>query len=155
METKPTHEQAQLHLHVYEMRREARLRYGRDWFFKNYFADNFEDGMRIAPPGTENGALFMMVLGYWEMAASMVLHGAVNEELFMEPSFCGEMFFIFAKVRPFLNELRERFQSPSMFTNIEKLINKSEKSRELLKTFETRIANRRKAITEAARAAAS
>ena len=35
METKPTHEQAQLHLQVYEMRREAKLRQGRDWFFKN------------------------------------------------------------------------------------------------------------------------
>ena len=46
METKPTHEQAQLHLQVYEMRREARLRQGRDWFFKNYFVDSLDDSMR-------------------------------------------------------------------------------------------------------------
>ena len=56
METKPTHEQAQLHLQVYDMRREARLRQGRDWFFKNYFVDNLEDAMRIAAPGTEGRA---------------------------------------------------------------------------------------------------
>ena len=48
METKPTHEQAQLHLQVYEMRREARLRQARDWFFKNYFADSLDESMRIA-----------------------------------------------------------------------------------------------------------
>ena len=50
MATKPTHEQAQLHLQIYEMRREARLRQARDWYFNNYFVDNFEDSMRIAPP---------------------------------------------------------------------------------------------------------
>jgi hypothetical protein len=85
----------------------------------------------------------------------MVLHGAVNEDLFMETSFCGEMFFIFAKVTPFLKELREKFQSPTMFGNIEKLINRSEKGRETLKTFEARIAARRKAMAEAATAKAS
>ena len=53
METKPTHEQAQLHLQVYEMRREAKLRQGREWFFKNYFVEKLEDSMRIAAPGTE------------------------------------------------------------------------------------------------------
>ena len=46
METKPTHEQAQLHLQVYEMRREAKLRQARDWFFKNYFADNLDEELR-------------------------------------------------------------------------------------------------------------
>ena len=52
MSTKPTHEQAQLHLQVYDQRREARLRQGREWFFKNYFADSLDEGMKIAPPGT-------------------------------------------------------------------------------------------------------
>jgi len=56
METKPTHEQAQLHLQVYDMRREPKLRQARDWFFKNYFVDNLEDSTRIAAPGTETGA---------------------------------------------------------------------------------------------------
>ncbi len=67
MDTKPTHEQAQLHLQVYEMRREAKLRQGREWFFKNYIVENLDDAMRIAGPGTETGALSMMVLSYWEL----------------------------------------------------------------------------------------
>ena len=56
MATKPTHEQAQLHLQVFEQRREARLRQARDWFFKNYFVENFDDSMRIAAPGTESSS---------------------------------------------------------------------------------------------------
>ena len=55
METKPTHEQAQLHLQVYDLRREARLRQARDWFQQNYYAETLEEAMRIAPMGTEKG----------------------------------------------------------------------------------------------------
>ena len=50
METKPTYEQARLHLQIYEMRREARLRQARDWFFNNYFVDNLDDAMRLMTP---------------------------------------------------------------------------------------------------------
>src|SRR5215471_16591984 len=66
MSTKPTHEQAQLQLQVYDQRREAKLRQARDWFTHNYFADNYRDALRIAAPGTEGGTYFMMVVGYWE-----------------------------------------------------------------------------------------
>ena len=52
-ESKPTHEQAQLHLQIYDLRREERLRQARDWFFKSYNAKTFDDMMRIA--GTELG----------------------------------------------------------------------------------------------------
>ena len=55
LETKPTHEQAQLHLQVYNLRREPRLRQSRDWFFKNYIVESLDDAMRIAAPGTEGG----------------------------------------------------------------------------------------------------
>jgi len=118
METKPTHEQAQLHLQVYEMRREARLRYGRDWFFKNYFADTLEDGMRIAPPGTENGALFMMVLGYWEQACALLNYGLLHEGLFFETS--GEFFGVWDRVKPIVPQAREMFVNKQFLANLEK-----------------------------------
>ena len=62
MASKPTYEQAQLHLQIYEERREPRLRQARDWFFANCFADTLDEAMRIAPPGTEAGTNFMMVI---------------------------------------------------------------------------------------------
>jgi hypothetical protein len=52
MGTIPTFEQAQLHLQVYDQRREARLRQARDWFQQNYKAETFDEAMRLAPMGT-------------------------------------------------------------------------------------------------------
>jgi len=90
MSEKPTQEQAQPHLQIYELRREAKLRQARDWFMKNYFVDNLEDWMRIAAPGTENGALVMMVISYWDQTCAMLNYGLLHEELFFETT--GEFF---------------------------------------------------------------
>ena len=53
MASKPTHEQAHLHLQIYEERRDSRLRQARDWFFANCFADTLDEAMHIASPGTK------------------------------------------------------------------------------------------------------
>ena len=82
MDAKPTHEQAQLQLQVYELRREARLRQARDWFFQNYYVNSLEDSMRVAAPGTEGGTLAMMVLSYWEQACALLDYGLLHEDLF-------------------------------------------------------------------------
>ncbi|MDQ6665700.1 MAG: hypothetical protein M3Z23_15075 [Acidobacteriota bacterium] len=118
METKPTYEQAQLHLQIYDMRREARLRQARDWFFKNYFADNLDDAMRIAAPGTETGAFVMMVFGYWDQACAMLNHGLLHEDLFFETS--GEFFGVWERVKPGIREGRERFANQLFLANLEK-----------------------------------
>jgi hypothetical protein len=118
METKPTHEQAQLHLQVYDMRREARLRQGRDWYFKNYFVDTLEDSMRIAGPGTESGALAMMVLSYWEQACALLNYGLLHEDLFFETS--GEFFGVWERVKPIVPQARERFMNRQFLGHLEK-----------------------------------
>src|SRR5204862_938972 len=118
MATKPTHEQAQLHLQVYEQRREAKLRQARDWFFKNYFVENFDDATRIAAPGTENGALAMMVLSYWEQACALLNYGLLHEDLFFETT--GEFFGVWERVKPTLEEGRKRFSSKIYLANLEK-----------------------------------
>ena len=81
MATKPTHEQAQLHLQVYDLRREPRLRQARDWFQQKYHADTVEEAMRIAAPGTENGTFFGMVIGYWEQACACSIWSAARRSL--------------------------------------------------------------------------
>src|SRR5213082_637738 len=117
MATKPTHEQAQLHLQVYEQRREARLRQARDWFFKNYFVENFDDSMRIAAPGTENGTHAMMVLSYWEQACALLNYGLLHEDLFFETS--GEFFGVWELLKPVVPQFRERFADPQLLANLE------------------------------------
>lgn len=156
MSTKATAADAEVILKLYDLRREAEMRKARHWWLVTFWPESVDDFMKVANAmGSPENNWLRQVGGYWEMAASLVLHGAVKEELFMEPSFCGEMFFVYAKLRPILNQLREKLQSPTMLSNVEKLINKSEKGRETLKLFETRIANRGKAMAEAAKAKAS
>jgi len=118
MATKPTREQAQLHLQVYEQRREAKLRQARDWFFKNYFVENFEDSARIAAPGTENGALAMMVLSYWEQACALLNYGLLHEDLFFETS--GEFFGVWELAKPIVPQARELFKSKQFLGHLEK-----------------------------------
>ena len=118
MANQPTHEQAQLHLQVYDLRREARLRQARDWFQANYKADTVEEAMRIAQPGTEAGAFFGMVIGYWEQACALLNYGLLHDELFFETS--GEFFGIWEQVKTVLPQFREQFGDPNMLSNMER-----------------------------------
>src|SRR5438309_5581641 len=118
MENKPTHEQAQLHLQVYEQRREARLREARDWFFKNYHVATIDDAMRIAAPGTEGGAFAGMVLSYWEQACALLNYGLLHEDLFFETS--GEFFGVWELVKAIVPQARERFMNKQFLVHLEK-----------------------------------
>jgi len=124
MEAKPTYEQAQLHLQIYEMRREARLRQARDWFAKNYFAESMEEAMRLATPGTEAGAFIMMVFGYWDQACSLLNYGLLHEDLFFETN--GEFFGVWERVKPTIREGRERFVNQQFLAHVEKTANRYE-----------------------------
>ena len=117
MASKPTHEQAQLHLQVYDLRREARLRQARDWFQQNYNAETVEEAMRLAAPGTENGTFFGMVIGYWEQACALLNYGLLNDDLFFETS--GEFFGVYEQVKPVLSQFRQQFGNPTLLTNLE------------------------------------
>jgi hypothetical protein len=118
METKPTHEQAQLHLQVYDLRREARLRQARDWFSKNYNPDTFEEAVRIAAPGTEEGAFAGMVLGYWEQACALLNYGLLHEDLFFETS--GEFFGVWERIKGIVPKARESFASKQFLSHLER-----------------------------------
>lgn len=118
MANQPTHEQAQLHLQVYDLRREARLRQARDWFQRNYNADTVEEAMRLAAPGTEHGAFFGMVIGYWEQACALLNYGLLHDELFFETG--GEFYGIWEQVKGLLPQFREQFGDPNLLSNLER-----------------------------------
>jgi hypothetical protein len=107
-----------LQLQIYDLRREAKLRQARTWVFQNYHVDSFDDAMRLAPPGTENGALVMMVFGYWEQACSYLNHGLLHEDLFFETS--GEFFGLWELVKNIVPEGRKRFSNQAFLGNVEK-----------------------------------
>ncbi len=95
-------ESAQLNLKLFDLRREPVLRAARAWFLSEFNPESFAE--LVALVSGEHNASFRMVLGYWDMAASLVVSGAIDAESFVAAH--GEIFATFSKVHPFLHELR-------------------------------------------------
>jgi hypothetical protein len=140
MSKKATAADAQLIMQLYDLRREGEMRKARSWWFREFWPKNADDFLKIAfAMGTQENNWLRQVHGYWSMAAAFVLQGALSEELFIQPAVSGEMFVLFAKVHPFLKELREKGGDPEMFGNIEKVIASSKYGRERLKFMIKRV----------------
>jgi hypothetical protein len=123
-----TNEQVNLMLRLYEDRREPRLREAREWFSANFHAKNEEDLMRVCPPGSKENAYMRMVLGYWEMAASIVNRGLIEENFFFENS--GEQWGVWEQVKPVIGAWRAMFSSPKFLANLEEQVKRLEVWRE-------------------------
>lgn len=140
---------AELILKLYDLRREAELRKARAWF-AGWWPQTAEVVIEMIsrPSNPAENAWFRQVSGYWEMAASLVLRGALNDELFTDSG--GEMWFTLAKVYPFLKEIREKAQVPYFFQRVEKVATGSKEGRERLEMMLKRAdAARSKAMAKA------
>ena len=141
MPKKPTIDDARLILELYDLRREAEMRKARHWWVATFWPKNADDFVRVASAmGTEENNWLRQVGGYWGIAVSFVLNGVLSEKLFFQVPFCGEMYFIFAKVRPFLPELREKMKNPELFLRIEQAIMGSKVARAQFEQVEARVA---------------
>ncbi len=119
---------ANLILKLYDLRREKTMRDARNWIFG--FNPTSVDEFWQTMMDPEVGGYLRMVTSYWEMAASLVNHGAIDADMFNDTA--GEHIMVFAKVEPLLAELREKFQNPEAFKHLEKLILESPNGRERL-----------------------
>ena len=122
-------ESADLILKLYDLRREDTMRKARDWMYM-FNPTSAEEYMQTMMDPTVGGYL-RMVTSYWDMAASFVNHGAIDPEMFSDTA--GEHMIVFAKIEPFLAELREIWQSPKAFAHLEKVINDMPDGAERLK----------------------
>jgi hypothetical protein len=120
-------EDANLILKLYELRREEVMRKARDWYIW-FNPTSMQDVLDTFM--SDKSAYYRMVTSYWEMAATLVNHGAIDEEMFNEAN--GEQMVVFAKIEPFLAELRTRFESPQMLANLEKLVMRRPDAKEML-----------------------
>ena len=128
------HEDADLILKLYDLRREPVMREARNWFFTfnpTSAAEYMETMM-----GPQSGYL-RMVISYWDMAASLVNNGAIDEKMFNEAN--GEHLFIFAKIEPILAELRQTWNAPEMLQNFETLVRRTPNSEKTLAEIRERI----------------
>ena len=124
MKEHPDNFDAELLLELYDLRREAKLRQGREWFIREFHAKSFDEYLAQAPMGSEHSALFRMTISYWDMAASLVNHGLIKEDLFFENT--GEFWIIWDKVRNLAPTLREKNKNPLAWKNLETLAGKYE-----------------------------
>ena len=140
MAKQPSAQDAALILRLYELRREPELRKARHWWLAEFSPRAADDFLKVARAfGTQENNWLRQVPSYWAIAASFVLQGVLSEELFLRPSCSGEMFVIFAKVHPFLPELRKKLEDPEVFLDIEKVIMSTKWGRERLKFISKRI----------------
>jgi hypothetical protein len=140
MKKKPTAEDARLILELYNLRRESELRKARQWWLMTFWPKSADDFVKVATAmGSQENNWLRQVGGYWGIAVSFVLNGVLSEKLFFQLAFCGEMYFIFAKVRPFLTEIREKMNNPDLFRIMEKAILGSKIARAQFEEVEARV----------------
>ena len=107
---------AELILKLYDLRREAVMREARQWFFA-FNPESIEDIQRVVT--SEHSGFFRMVTSYWDMACSFVNHGAIDAEMFNDAN--GEQVFIYAKLQPFLAEMRA-VGNPTYLQHLERAV---------------------------------
>jgi hypothetical protein len=111
------HDDADLILKLYDLRREKVMREAREWWF-SFNPTNIQEVM-----GTmmgENSGYMRMVLSYWDMACAMVLSGAIDEELFNQTN--GEHMLVYMKIEPVLQDLRTMFDNPEFAKSLETVV---------------------------------
>ena len=139
---------ADLILKLYDLRREKVMREARNWFFTfnpTSAAEYMETLM------SEQGAYARMVISYWDMAASLVNNGAIDEQMFNDAN--GEHLFIFAKIEPILEALRQEWNQPDMLKHFETLIRRIPNNKEKLAGMRERIKMITAMMAERAKAA--
>jgi hypothetical protein len=137
-------ESATLNLQLFDLRREAVLRQARAWFLSDFNPETFTEFVELV--SGEHNAWFRMVIGYWDMAASLVTTGAIDGDAFRAVH--SEFVATFSKIQPFLDELRKVSKEPDLCKHMEAVVMAAPDA-------EAMLTRRREAIRAAAKARAS
>lgn len=140
------HEDADLILKLYELRREPVMREARNWMF-TFNPTRLEDVMEVMV-GEHSGHL-RMVMSYWDMACALVNNGAIDEDLFNQTN--GEHVFVYMKIEPVIEDLRQMF-SPEFLKNLETVVKRIPEIETKLPAMRERMARFAAAREERARA---
>ena len=136
---------AEIILKLYDLRREPLMSQARAWVTGEFWPATADEYFNVASnPADPHNAFVRQVIGFCEMAAALVLHGAVSPELFVDCN--AEGFFLLAKFAPFLDEIRER--SPMFLQKTSEMIKRftsaASKYEAVQKNVEAMRAGRRK-----------
>lgn len=107
-------------LKLYELRRDDKMRAARAWYFSEFAPQSAVDIARLYRAGEQASAYYRAVTSYWDMASSFVLNGGLDEKMFLDAN--SEHIFIYAKIAPFLNDIRQLFGEPDYLISLEQLV---------------------------------
>ena len=120
---KATAADADIVMKLYDLRREPEMRKARNWYANADFS-SWEALQKVMMAwGTQENAWFRQNLTYWENAASLVLRGVVNQDLFFDWN--GEILFTYVKIKPYLKQIRETSGSDEFMSKTEQLFNRT------------------------------
>jgi hypothetical protein len=118
MTTKP--DDALAILKLYELRSEPLMREARRWFFSEFNPKSGLEILALLQTGEKESAFYRMVSSHWEVAAALVNNGGIDEAMFLAAN--SEHLVVFAKLQPFLKEIRETIDEPDYLANLEQLL---------------------------------
>jgi len=110
-------------LKLYELRRDEKMRAARAWYFSEFAPTSAMDIIALYRQGEQASAYYRMVTSFWDMAASFVNNGAMDEKMFQGST--SEHIFVYTKIQPFLAEIRELFREPEYLSHLEELVMKT------------------------------
>jgi len=140
---------ADLILKLYDLRREATMREARNWFF-SFNPTSVQDVIDTLMG--EHSGHYRMVISYWDMAASLVNNGAIDEKMFNEAN--GEHVFVYSKIEPLIPELRKMFDNDEFLKNLETVVKRMPNIDERIASMRERMKQFSAMREERARAAA-
>lgn len=135
METKP--QDALAILKLYELRSETLMRAARAWFFTEFSPESGREIVALLQTGEKQSAYYRMVTSHWEVAAALVNNGGIDEQMFLAAN--TEHLVVFAKLQPFVAEIRETIGEPDYLANLEQLVMRAP-------NVEKKLENRRRLI---------
>jgi hypothetical protein len=134
-----SHYDAEIVLKLYDLRREPTMRKARDFMATKFWPTSADDVVKLMQDfGSEHNAYFRQVTSFWDMSVSLVNRGAVDPDLFSDWS--NEMFFLFAKLHPHLDEIRTAMEAPQWMGGILKFIESKPEYKTKFENFLKRVA---------------
>jgi len=112
-----TYDDVNLILKLFELRREEKMRAARNWFVSNFKPKSVAEFGELCPAGSEANAMMRQVTSYWDMVASFVTAGVLNQELLFQSS--RELLLCWVRVEPILADIRAAFKDPNYMKNLE------------------------------------
>lgn len=134
--SQPNHHDADLILKLYDLRRESVMREARNFVF-GFTPKSVDDIMALMGAfGTKENAYMRQVYTYWEMAATLVVHGTLNAELAHDT--LQEMYFVYAIMEPFIEDFRKQAMAPDFLKNMQKVVDSDPRGKERIAAIQTR-----------------